>query len=951
MSASTILEVGGREEVASAHGGNAVYSIAFSPLHHFAVTTANGSSQAAIVWEGKGGRNWKKAKDLSHPSGVYSCSFHPYLHDGLVFATACSDGGVRLYRIEAKKAQGGEGREGEEEEWEVEGVKEMDPPLPNQSARYGGASSILFSSCGAYMAVGHDSNNTVCMYSVNEGEWSSSEVGSGGERWPSIQLKAVIGGGHTSCPYQYARPAFSTLTSSMPILAGISGSAVNVWGRQKEEGGQKESWSAAQSRLSASSSVVKLAFASSSPSYSFHPRQFDTKRRREGKRKEESAKKGERGASACAFDILAAGCNNGYISVWSVDTSRSPASFSPPGTLSGEHSGYVLGLAFSTNAGSDCTLLFSADNNGVVCIWKGLAPPHSSTSPPSLSSPPTFACAQRLNANGNYLADCAISPFGRTFAVVQHNNNLGVQFWHCPGTESVKRNMFGGRGPLPIGLVAECVSPCEVKKIEDECFALPATSFFYPHLASSMRPRCTQLLAELQHGDDEEEEKEKQEEEGCEGEEKGDKNAEDTKKTEEAVPAKSVKHMLTAAAGFYSSDVDVQKRVEKSLTALIPALPSLIEQCRQNQVVLSAMHAMVGREEEEEREREGEEEEKKEREGEEKPSTLAKMRAALAGELISQSRSTFSALAFDDVRAAIEEELEGMRKELERVEVEVRERTLRERGEEEASRTAFLHAVRTVTAEKARVAIPYLLTASDELELDLLELSDKDLCSVLMTDKLQGVKEESVAMLRNLKGHSSKIEKGQDPASCLRTTSSLSCFLSGSPPEGLEEDPAFVASMSALSDSDKCKSSTWRCEYKHIWDWLSSTRDQWLDLEKRITEELDKSSTPADFPTLSELLDELRDSSVFNPKLDSALSERLQYITRVSVSGQSVGDEEEERLEDRIRMALSRESTVEDFADLKKLLQELRSSSEANSDLDSALVERLRFVFEKVISM
>eukprot|EP00297_Palpitomonas_bilix_P008433 CAMPEP_0113879422 /NCGR_PEP_ID=MMETSP0780_2-20120614/7231_1 /TAXON_ID=652834 /ORGANISM="Palpitomonas bilix" /LENGTH=447 /DNA_ID=CAMNT_0000866005 /DNA_START=294 /DNA_END=1637 /DNA_ORIENTATION=- /assembly_acc=CAM_ASM_000599 len=447
-----------------------------------------------------------------------------------------------------------------------------------------------------------------------------------------------------------------------------------------------------------------------------------------------------------------------------------------------------------------------------------------------------------------------------------------------------------------------------------------------------MRPHCTQLLAELQHDDDDDDSEEEEEgEEG--GEEKAGKKGEGgEEEIVEDVPDKSIKHMLTAAAGFYSSSMDVQKRVEKSLSALIPTLPSLLDQCRQNQLVLAAMHAEGGGEEEE-------------------SSRMARMRARVAGELLSHPHSSFSSLVFADMRDSIEEELDAMRSELERVEAEVRERTLRERGEE-ADSASYLHALRTIAAEKARVAIPYLLSASDELELDLLELSDAHLCSVLMADQLRGVKGEAVAMVRSVERHRAEIEEGHDPPSCLRSTSALSSFLSGSPPAGLEEDPSFVSAMSALSKSDVCASSRWRCDFDQHWAWLSSTCAEWSELEARIRQALDKKSTAAEFPMLSALLDELRASNVINPEFESALSARLQYIARASVSGQSGGDEEEEGgLEDRIRMALSRESTEEDLHMLKKLLKELRSAGEVDTDLESALAERLRYVLEQFISM
>eukprot|EP00297_Palpitomonas_bilix_P023756 CAMPEP_0113897868 /NCGR_PEP_ID=MMETSP0780_2-20120614/18988_1 /TAXON_ID=652834 /ORGANISM="Palpitomonas bilix" /LENGTH=71 /DNA_ID=CAMNT_0000889519 /DNA_START=106 /DNA_END=318 /DNA_ORIENTATION=- /assembly_acc=CAM_ASM_000599 len=70
------------------------------------------------------------------------------------------------------------------------------------------------------------------------------------------------------------------------------------------------------------------------------------------------------------LDLLAAGCNNGSILVWTVDTARTPPTFSSPSALSGVHSSDVLGLAFAASEDGDATILVSGEyNSGGVCVW------------------------------------------------------------------------------------------------------------------------------------------------------------------------------------------------------------------------------------------------------------------------------------------------------------------------------------------------------------------------------------------------------------------------------------------------------------------------------------------------------------------------------------------------------------------------------------------------------
>mmetsp|Transcript_9893 Transcript_9893/g.26281 ORF Transcript_9893/g.26281 Transcript_9893/m.26281 type:complete len:152 (-) Transcript_9893:70-525(-) len=125
------------------------------------------------------------------------------------------------------------------------------------------------------------------------------------------------------------------------------------------------------------------------------------------------------------IDILAAACVDGTVIVWSVDTATSPPTFSSACKLSKEHTVRVLGLAFAVSKNGDATVLFSGDDNGQVCVWRG--PPPSSL---SASSPPEFIKVQSVNM-GRKLHDIAISPFGSTFGAVQWEGAPEVQFWPC----------------------------------------------------------------------------------------------------------------------------------------------------------------------------------------------------------------------------------------------------------------------------------------------------------------------------------------------------------------------------------------------------------------------------------------------------------------------------------------------------------------------------------------
>uniref|UniRef100_A0A7S3LUB8 Uncharacterized protein n=1 Tax=Palpitomonas bilix TaxID=652834 RepID=A0A7S3LUB8_9EUKA len=331
--------------------------------------------------------------------------------------------------------------------------------------------------------------------------------------------------------------------------------------------------------------------------------------------------------------------------------------------------------------------------------------------------------------------------------------------------------------------------------------------------------------------------------------------------------------MLTAAAGFKSASLDVQKRVETSISALIPALPSMLEKCKHNQNVLRTMKmddigvAKDG--------------------GEGAGTDVAKskeykagMRAKAISTLISNPSNSFSANIFESIRAELNAELSKLRVELQKVEENVKKATKKER--EEVSSAAYLLAMQQMSVEKAKVATPYLLSMSDKLEIDLLELDDSHLATVLEVKEVKDVKGVAGAALKALEQCRKKIESGGEESVSLCTTSSLSSFLSGSTVKGMTEDPSIVETAFALSKTPTCESSRWRRKFGKAWSWLENTQAEWTKLEGKVKATLAKRATAADVADMGSLVDELEASTLVTDKMEDDLVEAIDRVLGVS---------------------------------------------------------------------
>uniref|UniRef100_A0A7S3GGP8 Uncharacterized protein n=1 Tax=Palpitomonas bilix TaxID=652834 RepID=A0A7S3GGP8_9EUKA len=160
---TTIIEEEGAEVLKNVHS-QAVYSISFSSCGYLALTGAEDGH--ANVWVGKGGRGWKVGKEVKHPAGVKAAVFHPPIFDGKLFATACGDGGVRMFRARARRVSklqqsgsGGQERneqkkgdeKGRKAEWEVKDVECKEDVIWPQ---LGEIRSLTFSPCGARLVYG-----------------------------------------------------------------------------------------------------------------------------------------------------------------------------------------------------------------------------------------------------------------------------------------------------------------------------------------------------------------------------------------------------------------------------------------------------------------------------------------------------------------------------------------------------------------------------------------------------------------------------------------------------------------------------------------------------------------------------------------------------------------------------------------------------------------------------
>jgi len=288
-------------------------------------------------------------------------------------------------------------------------------------------------------------------------------------------------------------------------------------------------------------------------------------------------------------------------------------------------------------------------------------------------------------------------------------------------------------------------------------------------------------------------------------------------------------------------------------------------------------------------EEEEEEERRRGREEEEELNMDAVKKARALAELIKHPESTLSTSVFEDIRAEVKEELDMLKKALVEVEAEDVQRREREStGEFNAG--AYIRANNKLQIEKGKTAIPLLLSISEKVEVDMLGLSDTHLQVVLGVDEISGVQSTAEEVLRTIHTQKELIEREEELPKSLRTSSSLSSFLSGSTPAGVEADPHIVAAAAALSRTKACTCSRWRCEFGQVWDWLVKSYRNWEVLEGRVKVALAKNSAMSDFERLGELLKELRASSVVNKKLKAALAKRIH-----SIAGAATADLEEEQ--------------------------------------------------------
>uniref|UniRef100_A0A7S3DFI9 Uncharacterized protein n=1 Tax=Palpitomonas bilix TaxID=652834 RepID=A0A7S3DFI9_9EUKA len=170
------------------------------------------------------------------------------------------------------------------------------------------------------------------------------------------------------------------------------------------------------------------------------------------------------------------------------------------------------------------------------------------------------------------------------------------------------------------------------------------------------------------------------------------------------------------------------------------------------------------------------------------------------------------------------------------------------------------------------------MSISDKVEVDMLGLSDAHLQAALGVKEISGVQSTAEEILRTIHTQKELIEGEEELPKSLRTKSSLSSFLSGSTPAGVEVDPRIVAAAAALSRTKACRCSRWRCEFGPVWDWLVQTRARWDDLEGRVKAALAKRCTISDLQELGDLLQELRASCVVNEELKAELAQRIQFI-------------------------------------------------------------------------
>uniref|UniRef100_A0A7S3GEK7 Uncharacterized protein n=1 Tax=Palpitomonas bilix TaxID=652834 RepID=A0A7S3GEK7_9EUKA len=184
----------------------------------------------------------------------------------------------------------------------------------------------------------------------------------------------------------------------------------------------------------------------------------------------------------------------------------------------------------------------------------------------------------------------------------------------------------------------------------------------------------------------------------------------------------------------------------------------------------------------------------------------------------------------------------------------------------------------------SKKSLPHILSISNKFGIDLLHLSDTELKILLNVDNMGGVKKEADEMLRIVESHCHKIERGESLPTCLRTTASLSAFLSGRVEKEVGNDQDVVAAAYWASKLPSCKSSEWRCRLGKAWTWLERTHTIWSKLEEKVRKVLDEASADT-FSAMSNALSELKASSVMNDNLKTCLEEKIRECAQ-----QALGD-------------------------------------------------------------
>mmetsp|Transcript_43619 Transcript_43619/g.113645 ORF Transcript_43619/g.113645 Transcript_43619/m.113645 type:complete len:544 (-) Transcript_43619:714-2345(-) len=402
------------------------------------------------------------------------------------------------------------------------------------------------------------------------------------------------------------------------------------------------------------------------------------------------------------------------------------------------------------------------------------------------------------------------------------------------------------------GLIDECVSNREFAKAQADCFGLLPFTVEVGENEKMLRPLATHILDMLQ---------------AC--------SMNDGTVTESIFmscvgndDATSIQHMLTAALGFNSASLDVQKRAETAIAAIIPVLPTMLEKCKHNQNVIRVIKEMRP-------DRDG-----KGGSAETSKRKKAEMRANVISALISNPSSSFSSTTFEVIRKEVDAELSILKMELLEAEEKVREQTQEER--ETLSGAAYLRAIQKMSIEKAKVAAPYLLSISEKLEIDLLELEGPHLATVLDVAEVKDVKGVMNDALRALEAYRKHIESEDERSASFCSTASLSSFLSGSAVEGTVQDPSIVATASVLAKTSPCECSRWRREFGQAWSYLEDTQAEWEELEGRVKNILAKRIAPAHAAELEALLEELEKSDLVNNEMENVLGQKMDKVLGVS---------------------------------------------------------------------